>query len=69
ATDVEDVRILTELPQTGLGGFIGSGASGTLSPSQGITSETGTMTMFILWTSIISIGLTAGSVLGRRMFI
>ncbi|OGJ74039.1 hypothetical protein A2217_00110 [Candidatus Peribacteria bacterium RIFOXYA2_FULL_55_28] len=71
-TDMEEVRILTELPQTGMSGFGDSFESTTqnLRPTKVIlnTTDTSAAMQFILWTSIISIGILGGSFAGRRMF-
>ncbi|MBT6730714.1 DUF11 domain-containing protein, partial [Candidatus Peregrinibacteria bacterium] len=71
AVDTEEVRILTVLPQTGITSY--KSLSATLSPSmknQKVTAASiaGT-TVFILWTSLISIGMTAGGVVGRRFWL
>ena len=75
ATDIEDVRILTELPQTGIGGFFSSfretsqhlrptSRKATVAPA----GNNAAAIQFIVWTSIISIGLLGGTVIGRKVF-
>jgi uncharacterized repeat protein (TIGR01451 family) len=73
ATDIEEVRIITELPQTGGGGFGSSFTDVTqnLRPTTvRVSSTNGSAAMqFILWTSIISMGMLGGSMLGKRFFL
>ncbi|PIQ76580.1 hypothetical protein COU78_02635 [Candidatus Peregrinibacteria bacterium CG10_big_fil_rev_8_21_14_0_10_49_24] len=75
ATDTEEVRIITELPQTGGGGFGSSftDVAQNLRPtgkSIQISSSNGAAAMqFILWTSIISMGMIGGTLLGKRFFL
>jgi len=78
ATDIEEVRVLTQLPQTGaVGGFFRSfrETAQNLRPTSRIASlapegsGTGAAAIeFIVWTSIISIGLLGGTVIGRKVF-
>ena len=74
SSDVEQVRIITQLPQTGIAGFIGSwkGTQANLRPTSisqsSSTADTQAATAFIVWTSIIAIGMTLGSVMGKRFF-
>ena len=73
ATDIEEVRIITELPQTGGAGFGSSftDVAQNLRPTTvTVSSSNGAAAMqFILWTSIISMGMLGGSMLGRRFFL
>ena len=71
-TDIEEVRVITELPQTGMGGFGNSFAdtAQNLRPTK-VTLQTPDSTaamQFILWTSIISFGILGGGFAGKRMF-
>ena len=75
ATDIEEVRILTELPQTGSNGFFRSFKDTTqnLRPTTRTTTvqapNNAAAIQFIVWTSIISLGIIGGSVMGKRMFL
>ena len=72
-SDTETVRVITALPQTGLGGFLSplNGTSQFISPHQRVQAdadETSSLPILI-WLNIIAIGLSGGLLAGKRLFV
>ena len=67
AGDQNEVRVIELLPQTGTFGRFFGGSTLTASTSSADAAGTGTLP-FIIWTTILSIGLAGGGLMGRRMF-
>jgi uncharacterized repeat protein (TIGR01451 family) len=67
-TDSEDVRILSNLPQAGGGGFLRADTTKHLRPrvAQEDASPITNLPMMV-WTQILAIGLAAGSMIGRKL--
>jgi hypothetical protein len=67
-TDTENVRILSNLPQTGGGGFLRADTTLHLRPraAQEDSSPITSLPMMV-WTQILALGLAAGGMLGRKL--
>ncbi|MBU0457897.1 DUF11 domain-containing protein, partial [Patescibacteria group bacterium] len=72
-SDTEQVRVMSQLPQTGLGGFISDSNSvdqyirphaRTSSSSDPISSLP-----FVIWLNIIAMGLSGGLMTGKKLFL
>ncbi|MFA7681891.1 MAG: hypothetical protein WCX61_02575, partial [Candidatus Peribacteraceae bacterium] len=75
-SDTEQIRVIEQLPQTGLGGFLASLDNTDLAirphARQSITAPgaaaANTSLPFIIWTNIIAIGISGGWLFGRKLF-
>ena len=81
ATDTAQVRVIEHLPQTGIGGFVGSLAKvdsyvrpvarakvvRETTTQNNSASASDAALPFIIWTNIIAIGISGGWLFGRRL--
>ena len=68
ATDTEQVHIIQQLPQTGFMSFTADSGSRNIRLAESTTSGDASLP-FVIWSTIITMGMSVGSVLGRRFFI
>ncbi|HLD71565.1 MAG TPA: hypothetical protein VI873_03050, partial [Candidatus Peribacteraceae bacterium] len=68
ANDAFEVRVIQELPQTGIAGFIGNitGSRSNVSATNQAHGEPNPVLPFILWTTLISVGMVGGGLMTRR---
>lgn len=73
ATDIEEVRVITDLPQTGLGSFFNAWQKNNsyLKPSEKVNSQANSSSSAGAgaWATIASVGLMAGGAIGRRFWL
>jgi uncharacterized repeat protein (TIGR01451 family) len=70
ATDTEQVNVIQHLPQTGIAGTaLAASAVNDRVRLSGGASGSDASVPFVIWSTIITMGLSVGSVLGRRMFL
>ncbi|MFH1670951.1 MAG: hypothetical protein ABIA92_05210, partial [Patescibacteria group bacterium] len=69
-SDVENISVIEYLPQTGLGGFLGSlsDSDSTIRPHARGGSESPYSLPLLIWTNIIAIGMSGGWLFGRKLF-
>ncbi|MDD5026453.1 MAG: hypothetical protein PHH13_03705, partial [Candidatus Peribacteraceae bacterium] len=74
-SDTEQVSVIENMPQTGLGGFIAAvtDSDSFIRPHQRGAAETspqtdaGTSLPLLIWTNIIAIGISGGWLFGKRI--
>ncbi|MBU0766171.1 DUF11 domain-containing protein, partial [Patescibacteria group bacterium] len=70
-SDVENVSVIEQLPQTGLGGFLGAldDTDSAIRPHARGGSADPLSLPLLIWTNIIAIGMSGGWLFGKRMFV